>query len=278
MCACRGTAGFAHVSCLAEQAKILVAEAEENNLGFKVLNARWNRWHTCGLCEQRYHGVVWCALGWACWKTYVGRPERDWARMSAMMQLGNGLYAAGHYSDALIVREAELSMRRRLGDSAGNILAVQGNLAISYKELGRNEEAICLRRDVYTGWLKLEGEEGRNTLREGQNYAHALVQLRRFEEAKTLLRKLMPVAQRILGDNGYITLLTRSVYAKALYEDPGATLEDLREAVTTLEEIERTARRVLGGTHPLTMDIEDVLRGMRAALRDAVAVGHDSEH
>ena len=32
MCACRGTAGFAHVSCLAEQAKILCAEAEENNL------------------------------------------------------------------------------------------------------------------------------------------------------------------------------------------------------------------------------------------------------
>ena len=28
-CACRGTAGFAHVSCLAEQAKILLAEAEE---------------------------------------------------------------------------------------------------------------------------------------------------------------------------------------------------------------------------------------------------------
>ena len=35
MCACRGTAGFAHVSCLAEQAKILVAEAEENNLDDK---------------------------------------------------------------------------------------------------------------------------------------------------------------------------------------------------------------------------------------------------
>ena len=35
-CACRGTAGFAHVSCLAEQAKILVAEAMENNLGVKA--------------------------------------------------------------------------------------------------------------------------------------------------------------------------------------------------------------------------------------------------
>ena len=33
MCACRGTAGFAHVSCLAEQARILNDEAEANNLG-----------------------------------------------------------------------------------------------------------------------------------------------------------------------------------------------------------------------------------------------------
>jgi len=74
-CACRGTAGFAHVSCLAEQAKILVAEAEENNLDDKM-NERFNRWHTCGLCKQEYHGVVQCALGWACWQTYIhGRPR-----------------------------------------------------------------------------------------------------------------------------------------------------------------------------------------------------------
>jgi hypothetical protein len=32
-CACRGGNGFVHVSCLARQAKILVAEAEEKNLG-----------------------------------------------------------------------------------------------------------------------------------------------------------------------------------------------------------------------------------------------------
>ena len=33
MCACRVTAGFAHVSCLAEQAKILVAEARRTIWG-----------------------------------------------------------------------------------------------------------------------------------------------------------------------------------------------------------------------------------------------------
>ena len=51
------------------------------------------------------------------------------------------------------------------------------------------------------------------------------------------------------------------------YMDASATLDDLREAVTTFEEIERTARRVLGGAHPTTMGIEDELRNARATLR-----------
>ena len=56
-------------------------------------------------------------------------------------------------------------------------------------------------------------------------------------------------------------------YARALYEDDAATLDDLREAVTTLEDVKRTARRVLGGAHPLTGGIERRLRDARAALR-----------
>ena len=47
----------------------------------------------------------------------------------------------------------------------------------------------------------------------------------------------------------------------------GATIDDVREAVTTLEDTERTARRVLGGAHPDTMRIEKSLREARAALR-----------
>ena len=79
------------MSCLAEQAKILVAEAEENNLDEKAFNERWRRWDTCGMCEQHYHGLVKCALGWACWKTYLGRPEADTARILALSVVGNGL-------------------------------------------------------------------------------------------------------------------------------------------------------------------------------------------
>ena len=78
MCACRGTAGFAHVSCLAEQAKIVFAEAEEYN---KPKNPAWERWYKCSLCEQQHHGKVSCALGWGCWKTYLERPGDDSVRM-----------------------------------------------------------------------------------------------------------------------------------------------------------------------------------------------------
>ena len=46
----------------------------------------------------------------------------------------------------------------------------------------------------------------------------------------------------------------------------GAGVDNLREAVTTLEEIERTARRVFGSTHPLTMGIERELQKYRAVL------------
>ena len=103
------------------------------------------------------------------------------------------------------------------------------------------------------------------------NYARSLVGLERFEEAKLLLRKMIPVAQRVLGANHDCTLRLRSCYAKALYHDPAATLDDLREAATTLEDTERTARRVLGGAHPVVAAFENSLRGSQAALERALA-------
>ena len=260
--------GFrAHVSCLAEQAKILVAEAEENNLSHKTWNERWFRWYNCSLCEQSYHGVVWCALGWACWKTYVGRPETDWARGYAMEELANGLSDADHHEDALSVQEAELAMKRRLGDPENNILAVQSNIANSYEFVGRLEEALPIKRDVYFGYVKLFGNQDRTTLVEANNYGLSLCKLGRVEEAKSWLRKMIPVARRVLDEADEVTLNMRKLYGMATVLDPAATLDDLREAATTLEEMARIARRVLGGAHPLTSTIERDLRLARAKLR-----------
>ena len=59
----------------------------------------------------------------------------------------------------------------------------------------------------------------------------------------------------------------RSLYTRAIYEDPAATLDDLREAVNMLEDAGRTARRVLGGAHPITVGLERALRLAQAAHR-----------
>jgi hypothetical protein len=59
----------------------------------------------------------------------------------------------------------------------------------------------------------------------------------------------------------------RCNYAEALYRDDGAALDNLREAVDTLEDTDRIARRVLGGENPITVRIEESLRDARAALR-----------
>ena len=99
--------------------------------------------------------------------------------------------------------------------------------------------------------------------RAAYNYANTLVKLERFEEAKSLTRKTIPVVRRVLGEGNEHTLKMRSLYAYSLYSNPGATLEDLREAVTTLEETEMIARRVFGGAHPTTAGIEDQLRYTR---------------
>ena len=74
------------------------------------------------------------------------------------------------------------------------------------------------------------------------------------------------MVQRALGESGATTLKMRWVYAGTLYEDPDATLDDLREAVATLDDTERIARRVLGGSNPLAIDIEKALRHARALL------------
>ena len=75
------------------------------------------------------------------------------------------------------------------------------------------------------------------------------------------------MARRVLGENYELTLRMRWVYAQTRYADTSATLDDIREAITTLEDIERIARHVVGGANPITMRIVALLRDARAVLR-----------
>ena len=192
-----------------------------------------------------------------------------------MTHLGNGLSNAERHEDALSVKEAELAMMRRIGAPEESILVAQGNLAITYGALGRNEESLQMDRDVYSGFLRLYGEEHGNTLMAASNYTNLLIALQRFEEARSLLRKMIPVARRALGEGDVNTLRMRWIYARALYMDEGATLNDLHESVETLESVARVWIRVFGEAHPETPKAQDALKIARGALaaRRAASAG-----
>ena len=127
-------------------------------------------------------------------------------------------------------------------------------------------------KDVYSGRQKVLGEEHKSTIIAANNYAHSLVRIECFEKAKLLLRKTIPVARRVLGANDNLTLRTRWLYANALYEDPRATLHDLREAVETLESVAPSWKRIFGPAHPETAQVQVAVANARKALAAHAAV------
>ena len=78
---------------------------------------------------------------------------------------------------------------------------------------------------------------------------------------------MLPVTRHVFGASHDATIRMSRSYAKALYRNPAATLDDLREAVTSLEETERTARRVLGSAHPHAVRTKRALEESQAKLR-----------
>ena len=130
---------------MAEQAKILVAEAEEN-----TDNAAKDKMPTVSgarsLCER--HGTTGSRIvrsgGRHGRRTWGGRRRTSRRQLAMATQLGNGSYAMqdGHKA-ALSVDEAESFMDAAApGTSEEDELAAQGHLATTYHQLGRDEAAL----------------------------------------------------------------------------------------------------------------------------------------
>ena len=114
-----------------------------------------------------------------------------------------------------------------------------------------------MRRDLPRVLLEVLGvveEDGREDVRHAQRVLDA--QLRAEEDHGQ-------DARQEDGDGRRVALEHRV----GVLEDSTATLDDLREAVATLEDTIRSARRVFGNTNPLAQGMECYLDESRAALR-----------
>ena len=62
------------------------------------------------------------------------------------------------------------------------------------------------------------------------------------------------------------SIFARQAIAMCLDEDNNATRGDIEESVTILEDVDRRARRVLGGNHPLAAQVHGALERARRNL------------
>ena len=171
------------------------------------------------------------------------------------------------------MREAELSMLRRVGTSEENMLALQGNLADTYHSAGRLEKALRVRRDVFSGFMMSLGDSNEHTIIAALNLSTSLTDTGRFAEARAFMPDQMALAKRILGSDHPLTLDFQWGWARALLKDVDVTAEQLAEAASTLEKALKIAQRVLGHEHPSTCNyrryleyckIQIARRGVRA--------------
>ena len=278
-CACRGAAGVAHVSCLAKQAKILCDEAEEVDWDDEGHNASWPKWTTCGLCKQDYHGVVCAALGWACWKAYVGLPEGDDMRCAALSTLSRSIHHIPGMS-VICIHQANLDSVRRFmsDDDEDDLLRAQTHLAQAYENVGRTSEALALHREIYAKTKELvdEGEDlVHDLINTVSGLSSTLMEAGRFREARTLLHEHLTVASDSLGVDHVETLYIHLYYADSLiYEDDDHGEEtddeqdrkDFLEAERIAADVLCRAERIYGSHHPGTLYARDILEDAREEL------------
>jgi len=121
---------------------------------------------------------------------------------------------------------------------------------------------------VRVGELDIQSEDADpETINAALNFGRALYKDGDFSELKEVLRALLSV-QDVQGLHG---LQLRWLYASALRDAENATLDDLVEAVETLDDVSQKWRRMLGPQHPDYPAVENALNRTRKALAQARA-------
>ena len=277
-CACRGTEGFAHFTCLVRQARHAVENKRESR------EAMWTRWNTCQKCGQQFHGVVRHALGWSCWLTYRTL-EGDELRCRALDELGHGLFAVGRYEDALaafagaatcweaVPKERKSRHQEHVSQSlvamcCGKLgrhvrSVISPNATMSGHELMR--EAINSALDDNFGRIlglpqMIDGLESIFFLR----YAVCLLEDNLVARATKALIVAIPKATRVLGEDHAIVIELDWRLSQAKYLSHFFGRDDYRNdlvlSIKAHVEVIGRSSRVLGNHHPTTRAIAASLK------------------
>ena len=147
----------------------------------------------------------------------------------AMAALGNALRTSQR-KEALPVLEANLALvRRYFSQSDDAILAAQTNIGSCLDELGRDEDALALKRAIFAKRAATVGVSHERTILAGSHLVVSLQRVHRWDEATALLRdQLLSVARRLLGADHDLSIALSLSLAVCLSDSPERTRYDPR--------------------------------------------------
>ncbi|MGX1973578.1 tetratricopeptide repeat protein [Streptomyces kronopolitis] len=159
------------------------------------------------------------------------------------------LTEAGLYHQAIEYDETTVRLSSSIhGPDHTDTLDARNNLAVSYRAVGRFEEALGLRERVLADYERVLGSDHPATFDARNNLGGSYGDVGRFEEAVDLGERVLADRERVLGSDHPTTLSTRHNLAVS-YRDVGR----FEEALDLGERVLADYERVLGSDHPTTL-------------------------
>ena len=252
-CACRGTSGFVHLSCLVRGAETAVQEAFDFNRDEEQKCEQFGRWRRCQFCSMDYQGPVLGALGWAAWRAYSTLPEGDLRWFHSLALLAKGLASGlGDHAAALPVLEVELQANLNHSRDMFYILNTQSAMAACYSSLGRRDEALRLRQVTYADYCTLYGISHESSINMALNVADSMIKANMCAEARSFL---CDVLRRVDSPEETLAIRLHWIIALTLFLSDDPTPIDLQDARSIHDDLLNKAHLRFGPNHPLSFDI-----------------------
>ena len=238
-CGCRGSAGFAHLRCVAGAA-----------------SHKSDTWRTCPTCQQLFTGAFAVAMARQRAELQSDKPAEDEERLVALEALAVANRAADP-AETLRIFEELLDVRRRASHSTNRqLIAALGHVACAHHEMGDYASALPLYEEELHHWHEIGTDEsGELTLDVAalacmNNLGALYRQMDDNFEARPLLESAMDMRRQVLGNDHMHTLSSISNLGSVVNE-----VGDHKLGLELLKEAADTARRVLGPAHPKTRSL-----------------------
>ena len=230
-CACRGTSGFAHLSCFIQAA------------------THSRHWQECPTCGQRFTGKVQYNLARTLWLYTVDRPHQDRDKLIAQDLLAGALREANRLEEALPLLEDCVAVKTKyLGPGHIETLGSMNHLALLIAEMNRPRHAATLFQETLVLMRRSLGHRHVITVACMSNQANFLLDTKEYSKAEPLLYETLAIRRDTLPDPHPHTLSSLNSLA-LLLEKKG----DYKSAEPLYLEAVEGARRLLGDSHPQTM-------------------------